>query len=90
MTLWRLPGYVGGEPTQPVPRDVIAVAQAGDGAARWDVDFRVADADAAAEAARAAGGTVVVEPAAQESVPFRQAVLADPDGSAFSVSQLLL
>ena len=25
ITLWRLPGYVGGEPEQPVPRDVIAV-----------------------------------------------------------------
>jgi hypothetical protein len=25
MTLWRLPGYVGGEPEQPVPRDVVAV-----------------------------------------------------------------
>ena len=24
-TLWRVPGYVGGEPMQPVPRDVVAV-----------------------------------------------------------------
>src|SRR5258708_270739 len=24
ITLWRLPGYVGGEPGQPVPRDVVA------------------------------------------------------------------
>lgn len=90
MTLWRLPGYVGGEPSQPVPRDVIAVAQASDGAPRWDVDFRIADADAAARAARDAGGTVVAEPAEQDSVPFRQAALADPDGTVFSVSQLLL
>lgn len=90
MTLWRLPGYVGGEPTQPVPRDVIAVAQVSDEAPRWTVDFRVADADAAARAAHDAGGTVVVEPAEQDSVPFRQSVLADPDGTAFSVSQLLL
>ena len=28
MTLWRLPGYVGGEPQQPVPRDVVAVDDA--------------------------------------------------------------
>lgn len=90
MTLWRLPGYVGGEPTQPVPRDVIAVAQASAGAPRWNVDFRIADADAAARAARDAGGTVVADPADQDSVPFRQAVLADPDGAVFSVSQLLV
>jgi predicted enzyme related to lactoylglutathione lyase len=90
MTLWRLPAYVGGEPSQPVPRDVIAVAQSSDGASRWDVDFRIADADAAARAARDAGGAVVAEPANQDSIPFRRAVLADPDGAVFSVSQLLL
>lgn len=90
MTLWRLPGYVGGEPSQPVPRDVIAAAQPSDGTPGWDVDFRIADADAAARAARDAGGTVLAEPADQDSVPFRQAVLADPDGAAFSVSQLRL
>lgn len=90
MTLWRLPGYVGGEPSQPVPRDVIGVAQPSDGAPRWDVDFRIADADAAARAVRDAGGTVVAEPADQDSVPFRHAVLADPDGAVFSVSQLRL
>ena len=88
-TLWRLPGYLGGEPSQPVPRDVIAVAQASDGPPRWNVDFRIADADAAARAARNAGGTVVAEPTEQDSAPFRQAVLADPDGATFSVSQLL-
>lgn len=90
MTLWRLPGYLGGEPSQPVPRDVIAVAQASDGAPRWNVDFRIADADAAVRAALDSGGAVVAEPTEQDSVPFRQAVLADPDGALFSVSQLLL
>jgi predicted enzyme related to lactoylglutathione lyase len=89
MTLWRLPGYVGGEPSQPVPRDVIAVAQESEGPARWNVDFRIADADAAAQATLDAGGTVIAEPAQQQSVPFRQAVLADPDGAIFSVSQLV-
>jgi predicted enzyme related to lactoylglutathione lyase len=90
MTLWRLPGYVGGEPSQPVARDVIAAARPSDGPPRWDVDFRIADADAAARAAYDAGGTVVAEPADEDSVPFRQAVLADPDGAVFSVSQLRL
>src|SRR5690349_17334590 len=48
--LWRLPGYVGGEPQQPVPRDVIAVMMrernggGGAGAAsNWGVDFWIAD-----------------------------------------------
>ena len=31
-TLFRLPGFFGGEPTQPVPRDVVAVMMEGDGA----------------------------------------------------------
>ena len=41
MLLWRLPGYVGGVPEQPVARDVVAVmACAGDAeAAHWRVDF---------------------------------------------------
>ena len=48
MTLFRLPGYVGGEPDQPVPRDVVAVMMPADGTASWNVDFRVDDADATA------------------------------------------
>src|SRR5689334_16841465 len=45
VSLFRLPGYVGGEPAQPVPRDVIAVVAKNDGPARWSVDFWVTDAD---------------------------------------------
>lgn len=90
VSLWRLPDYVGGEPYQPVPRDVIAVAVTADSPSRWDVDFWVADADAAAEAARGAGGSVISEPAESRDLPFRGAVLADPHGATFSVSQLLL
>ena len=45
-TLWRLPGYVGGEPGQPVPRDVVAVmAPAFGRPAAWVVNFWVEDAD---------------------------------------------
>ena len=29
-TMWRLPGFVGGEPEQPVPRDLVAVGLPGD------------------------------------------------------------
>lgn len=84
VSLFRLPGYVGGEPAQPVPRDVIAVMAKDDGPARWSVDFWVTDADDLAARAPALGGRVVVAPF--DSVPKRQAVLADPDGAVFSVS----
>jgi hypothetical protein len=91
LTLWRLPGYVGGEPEQPVPRDNVAVmVQMGrggvpdEGPPRWAVDFRVADADAVADKAKKLGGKIVAPPF---DIPrFRQAVLADPQGAVFSVS----
>jgi uncharacterized protein len=88
MLLWRLPGYVGGIPEQPVPRDVVAaMARAGDGEApHWRVDFWIADADAAAARATELGGSVVAGP--EDAPPFREAVLADPAGATFSVSQL--
>jgi uncharacterized protein len=86
--LWRLPGYVGGEPQQPVPRDVVAVMVPATGASRWSVDFWIADADAAAENAARLGGSVIAPP--HDTPGFRSAVLADPEGSAFSVSKLVL
>jgi predicted enzyme related to lactoylglutathione lyase len=91
--LWRLPGYVGGEPSQPVPRDVVAAMAASDASAggvppNWSVDFWVADADAAAEAAPQLGGSVVAPPF--DAAPFRRTVLRDPQGATFSASQLLL
>jgi predicted enzyme related to lactoylglutathione lyase len=86
--LFRRPGYVGGEPSQPVPRDVVAAMAAGKGPATWSVDFWIADAEAAAAAAAGLGGTVVAEPF--EEAMFRRAVLAAPDGATFSVSQLQL
>jgi predicted enzyme related to lactoylglutathione lyase len=54
----------------------------------WEVRFWIADADAAAEKAAAMGGSMVAGP---YDVPgFRQAVLADPQGAAFTVSQLMI
>jgi predicted enzyme related to lactoylglutathione lyase len=85
-TLYRLPGYVGGEPTQPVPRDVIAVMMPGETAA-WMPDFWVHDADAAAETAAQLGGTVIAAPT--DVGVGRSGVLADPDGAVFSVSKVL-
>jgi uncharacterized protein len=88
--LFRLPGYVGGEPQQPVPRDVVAALQPsnGDAPPAWNVNFWVASADGAAEKAAGGGGSVVVPP--HETPGFRNAVLADPAGAVFSVSQLLV
>jgi uncharacterized protein len=89
LTLWRVPGYVGGEPGQPVSREVVgAMAPLGDGdvAPHWSVNFWIDDADAAADTAARLGGSVVVPP---HDVPgFREATLADPQGAAFSMSQL--
>lgn len=88
ITMFRLPGYVGGEPQQPVSREVVAtMAPAEEGApARWSVDFWVHDVDAAAERAAAGGGAALVPPF---DFPIgRSAVLADPSGLAFSVSRM--
>jgi predicted enzyme related to lactoylglutathione lyase len=92
LTLWRLPGYVGGQPQQQVPRDVVAImtpiggpSSAGKQYAHWSVDFYCEDADATVDHAAQLGGTVIVPP--YDSPGFRGAVLADPQGATFSVSQ---
>ena len=88
VTLWRVRGYVGGEPEQPVPRDLVAVMVPTPGGAEphWSVDFWVDDVDATAAKAAELGGDVVVPP---YDIPgFRQAVLADSQGAAFSVSRV--
>jgi predicted enzyme related to lactoylglutathione lyase len=91
LTMWHLPGYFGGEPSQPVPRDVVAVMAPhpdADAPARWDVNFWVHDADATAARAEAVGGSVIAPPSDQP--PFREAVVADQDGAPIAVSQLVL
>jgi uncharacterized protein len=92
--LFRLPGYGGGEAEQPVPRDVVAALVAlpagggGGTGSHWAVDFWIADADAGADAAARLGGTVLAAP--HQTPMFVQAVLADPHGAVFTVSQLTL
>ena len=91
-TLFRLPGFVGGEPTQPVPRDVVAVmfpAPPGRDAA-WAVDFWVEDVEDVAERTSALGGSVVVPPAPVPGAPLVQAVIADPEGATVSVTEVKL
>src|SRR4051794_28505121 len=84
MLLWRLSGYVGGVPEQPVARDVVAVlGRAGDGEApHWWADFWIADADAAAAHATQLGGSTLARP--QGAGPFRGAGVAHPAGAALS------
>ena len=92
VTLFRLPGYVGGEPSQPVPRDVIAAMvplgepPAPGVRAVWGNEFWIADADRAAAIAPSLGGSVLAPP--HDAPPFRRTVLADPFGAAFTVSEL--
>jgi uncharacterized protein len=85
-TLFRLPGYFGGEPAQPVPRDVVAVMTPGGDESSWGVDLWVDDADATAQRAADLGGTVHVAP--HEVPGFRNAVIGDPQGAVLSISQL--
>jgi predicted enzyme related to lactoylglutathione lyase len=85
ISLFRLPGYVGGEPLQPVPRDVVAaLVPTDEPQAHWAVNFWVDDADAAAARATQAGGSVLARPSDAGGLP--QTVLADPAGAAFSVT----
>lgn len=84
VTLYRLPGFVGGEPQQPVPRDLVAVMLPEDGQAQWIVDFWVKDADASAADVVRLGGAIVTGP--YDTPTGRQAVVADPAGAVFTVT----
>jgi predicted enzyme related to lactoylglutathione lyase len=94
-TMFRLPGFVGGEPQQPVPRDVVAGMEemTGDGfppeaPPQWRVDFWVDDVDAKVARANELGGRTLVP--AFDTPINRQAVLVDPQGAVFSVSRITL
>jgi uncharacterized protein len=95
VTLWRLPGFVGGEPLQPVPRDLVATMAPMSSEQfpeevppHWSVDFWVDDVDATAAKATELGGRVVAAPYDIPGAELRQAVLADPQGAAFSVTKV--
>jgi predicted enzyme related to lactoylglutathione lyase len=95
VTLWRLPGFVGGEPLQPVPRDLVATMAPMSSEQfpeevppHWSVDFWVDDVDATAAKVTELGGRVVAPPYDIPGAELRQAVLADPQGAAFSVTKV--
>jgi uncharacterized protein len=92
--MWRLPGFVGGEPMQPVPRDVVATMLPmstdlpEEAPPFWSVDFWVGDVDGTVDRAARLGGTVIAPPYDIPGAGLRQAVLADPQGAVLSVTRV--
>jgi predicted enzyme related to lactoylglutathione lyase len=92
MVMWLVDGYVGGEPQQPVRRDVVATmlppGANGEGSPpRWNVDFWVADVDAAAAKVEELGGQVLTPPFDIPGAGMRQGAFRDPQGATFSLTQ---
>jgi predicted enzyme related to lactoylglutathione lyase len=88
ITMFRLPGYEGGEPQQPVSREVIALMAASqdDTPPHWSANFWDHDVDASAAKAVELGGAAVAPPF--DTPVSRMAVLADPHGVTFSISNV--
>jgi predicted enzyme related to lactoylglutathione lyase len=91
MTLWKVPGYVGGRPEQPVARDVVATmgpaGENGDAPPHWGVDFWIADVDTAAATAADRGGRILAGPYDIPEVGMRRAELIDPQGARLALTQ---
>jgi uncharacterized protein len=92
MVMWLVDGYVGGEPQQPVRRDVVATmlppSANGEGSPpRWNVDFWVADVDVAAAEVEELGGQVLTPPFDIPGAGMRQGTFRDPQGATFSLTQ---
>ena len=92
LVTWTVPNYVGGEPQQPVPRDVAAtmLPPSANGDApppHWSVDFWIADVEAASKKVKELGGQVLTEPYDIPNTGLRQAVVMDPQGATLSLTQ---
>ena len=87
MTLFRLPGFVGGEPAQPVPRDLVAVGQPGE-TPRWASTSGSTTSTPPRSEPTELGGSVLISPPADDAVG-RRAILADPQGATFAVSRVV-
>ena len=90
ITMFQLPGYLGGEPEQPVSREVVATMLQADGDTppHWSADFWIDDIEDAAARMPELGGQVVQAPYDVPGTPLRQAVLGDPAGAVFSATQV--
>ena len=91
MTLWKVPGYVGGRPEQPVSREAVATmgfaGENGDAPPHWGVDFWIGDVDAAVSRAADRGATIVSGPYDIPGVGMRQAEIVDPQGASLALTQ---
>ena len=89
--MFTVPGYIGGEPEQPVPRDVVATLAppgAADGSPpHWSVDFWVANVEEASAKVAKRGGEVLTGPYDVPNTGLRQAVVVDPQGARLSLTQ---
>ncbi|MBP2412183.1 putative enzyme related to lactoylglutathione lyase [Arthrobacter stackebrandtii] len=85
-TMFRLPGYVGGLPEQPVSREVVATMVHGRGPAQWSPNFWVPDADSVEKLTAERGGRTVVP--AFRTPAGTTVVLLDPQGALFSVTEV--
>jgi predicted enzyme related to lactoylglutathione lyase len=91
LVMWTVPGYVGGEPQQPAPRDVAATmlppGAAGDAPPHWSVDFWIADVDEAVAKVAERGGKVLADPYDVPNTGLRQAAVVDPQGASLTLTQ---
>ena len=83
VTMWPLPGCVGGEPEQLISREVVVMApmtgdRSPDVPPQWSIDFWVYDVGATADKAAKPGGRKVTPPF--ETSVGRTARMADPPG----------
>lgn len=90
----QLFGWDGGEGTEGEDylsflkngRPVAGLVRATDAGAHWTTYFAASNVDAAADAVRAAGGQVLVEPSTERDAG-RYALCADPSGAVFGLWQ---
>ena len=87
ITMFKLPGFVGGEAEQPVSREVVAVMMS-DPSPRssWTPDFWVDDVDTSISEAERLGGRAAVGP--YDTPVGRMAVMSDPQGGRFTISTI--
>jgi uncharacterized protein len=82
LVMWTVPGYVGRERKQPVPRDVVATMLPpdadGEAPPHWSVRFWVANIDTPAEKVAELGGKVLTPPYDVPNTGLRHGVFMDP------------